>query len=307
MPKIFLSYRRDDSAGFAGRLADALEAEFGAGSVFRDVDDIRPGEDFVTAIQSRLREAAAVLVMIGPRWIGQAGEHSRLHEPGDFVRQEIEAALASGKPVFPLLVGGAAMPGEDKLPASIAGLARKQAVALLDGNWRHDVQKLIASLRPLLPVDVQVHAGRRKLILGWAGGGAGLILLAFGLRQWRKPPPAPEAKSIDIGGRWTARVKYGWGDEHDEVFEFRNLNNRLHGSATYLTGRLVIEQAKLEGEWLSFQTRSQEMLGSDNPWKEVMHRYTGRVAANEIQFTLENTGGYSIQAPVEFTARRITG
>jgi hypothetical protein len=303
MPRIFLSYRRDDSAGFAGRLADALEAEFGAGSVFRDVDDIRPGEDFVTAIQSRLREAAAVLVMIGPRWIGQAGENSRLHEPGDFVRQEIEAALASGKPVFPLLVGGAAMPNEDKLPASISGLARKQAVSLLDGNWHHDVQKLIASLRPLLPVDIQVHAGRRKLILGLAGG-AGLILLGFGLRQWRKPPPVAETKSIDISGRWTARVKYGWGDEYDEIFEFKNLNNRLHGSATYLTGRLVIEQAKLEGEWLSFQTRSQEMLGSDNPWKEVIHRYTGRVTTNEIQFTLENTGGYSVYAPQEFTARR---
>jgi hypothetical protein len=304
MSGIFLSYRRDDSAGFAGRLADALESEFGSGSVFRDVDDIRPGEDFVKAIQSRLREAAAVLVMIGPRWIGQAGESSRLHEPGDFVRREIEAALATGKPVFPLLVGGAAMPGEDRLPASIAGLARKQAVALLDGNWHHDVQKLIGSLRPLLPADAQVHAGRRKLILGLAGGGAGLILLAFGLRHWLRPPPVPEAKSIDIAGRWKARVKYGWGDEYDEVFEFKNLNNRLHGSATYLTGRLIIEQAKLEGEWLSFITRSEEMLGSDNPWKVVTHRYTGRVAANEIQFTLENTGGYSVYAPMEFVARR---
>ena len=66
VPCIFLSYRRNDSAGFAGRLADALEAEFGAGSVFRDVDDIRPGEDFFSAIESHLREVGAVLVMIGP-------------------------------------------------------------------------------------------------------------------------------------------------------------------------------------------------------------------------------------------------
>ncbi len=304
MSRIFLSYRRDDSAGFAGRLADALEAEFGAGSVFRDVDDIPPGEDFVQAIQSRLREASAVLVMIGPRWLASNGEASRLHEAGDFVRKEIEAALASGKPVFPLLVGGALMPSEDTLPASIAGLARKQAVALLDSNWRGDVEKLAGSLRPLMPRDDQPDPGRRKLILGLAGGGATLLLLAFGLRHWRKPPPMPESQPVDISGRWTARVKYGWGDEHDEVFEFRNMNDRLHGSATYLTGRLVIERAKLEGEWLSFQTRSQEMLGSDNPWKEVVHRYTGQVSANEIRFTLENTGGYSIYAPMEFVARR---
>ena len=69
MARIFLSYRRDDSAGFAGRLADAMEAEFGAGSVFRDVDDIRPGEDFIHAIETHLQQVGVVLVMIGPRWL----------------------------------------------------------------------------------------------------------------------------------------------------------------------------------------------------------------------------------------------
>ena len=102
MARIFLSYRRDDSAGFAGRLADALEAEFGVGSVFRDVDDIQPGEDFAQAIQFQLRESGAVLVMIGPFWLNG---RRRLDDPGDFVRQEIETALESKKPLIPLLVG----------------------------------------------------------------------------------------------------------------------------------------------------------------------------------------------------------
>ena len=307
MSRIFLSYRRDDSAGFAGRLSDALEVRFGAGTVFRDVDDIKPGEDFVKAIQAHLRNVGVVLVMIGPRWLANVGGPNRLDDPDDFVRQEIEAALASDKPVIPLLVGGALMPGEASLPESISGLARKQAVMLSDGNWRGDLDKLVVSLRDVLPDTNSGKSGRRKLSLGLAGSGAGLILLALGILNWRRPAPSePAPKSaIDISGRWTAHVKYDWGDEYDEVFEFKPLAGRLHGSASYLKGRLSIEEAKLEGEWLSFITRSQEMLGSENPYKVVTHRYTGRVKDDVIQFTLESAGGYSIHPPLEFNARRV--
>ncbi|MBP8902672.1 MAG: hypothetical protein KBG41_08640, partial [Thiobacillaceae bacterium] len=108
----------------------------------------------------------------------------------------------------------------------------------------------------------------------------------------------------DVVGRWTARVKYDWGDQHDEVFEFKYLGTSLHGTASYLTGPLTIERASLEGEWLRFVTRSQEMLGSDQPWKEVTHHYTGRVTAEGIHFTLESGGGYTLHPPVEFMARR---
>lgn len=292
MSQIFLSYRRDDSAGFAGRLADALEAEFGAGSVFRDVDDIRPGEDFVKAIEGHLRKVGAVLVMIGPRWLEDQDGRKRLDDTNDFVRKEIEAALASDKPVIPLLVGGAVMPAESSLPDSIAGLARHQAVVLSDGNWRGDVAKLIVTLRTALPRIPDPRLNWRRWILGLAGGAAALILLAWVIQVWRLPPPLePVAQSrIDISGRWQARVKYDWGDQHDETFEFKYLGDALHGSATYLTGRLVIEQASLEGEWLRFTTRSQQTMGSDSPWKEVTHRYTGKVAPDRIQFTLSPAG-----------------
>ena len=109
MSGIFLSYRREDSAGFAGRLADRLEAEFAAGSVFRDVDDIRPGEDFQSAIDSQLQAVDAVLVMIGPRWLEARAKYGRrLDDAADLVRVEVATALASGKPVIPVLVSGAA-------------------------------------------------------------------------------------------------------------------------------------------------------------------------------------------------------
>ena len=313
MSRFFLSYRRDDSAGFAGRLADALEAEFGAGSVFRDVDDIQPGEDFVQAIQSHLREVGAVLVMIGPHWLMTGADgRRRLDDPDDFVCQEIQAALDSGKPLIPLLVGGATMPTAEELPPSLSALARRQAVVLSDISWRRDVEQLMASLRVLLPVGDggRIAQRRRRLILG---GIAAVVLLgifaALRFMPGTSSPETPEQSSInkhavDVTGRWVARVKYDWGDEHDEVFEFKYLGNALHGTATYLTGRLTIEQAKVDGEWVSFVTHSQQMLGSDSPYKEVSHRYTGQITPAGIRFTLESSGGYTSHVPVEFVARR---
>ncbi|MGA7181314.1 MAG: toll/interleukin-1 receptor domain-containing protein [Thiobacillaceae bacterium] len=263
MSAIFLSYRRDDSAGFAGRLADELEAQLGAGSVFRDVDDIRPGENFVAAINSQLNEVQAVLIMIGPHWLTAASNgQRRLDKADDFVRQEIQAALAFGKPVIPLLVGGAAMPAEADLPPEIAGLARRQAVVLSDVDWKADVERLVHSLRPELGSVAGAGRPWRRILLGLSGTGLVLFLAVLLLRH-KIHVPAP----ADVSGRWTAQVKYDWGDEYTERFEFKYLGKALHGTATYQQAPLAIEHAKLEGEWLSFVTRSQEMLGSDTPWK----------------------------------------
>lgn len=312
MNAIFLSYRRDDSAGFAGRLADALEAEFGPVSVFRDVDDIRPGDDFVQAIESHLRAVSAVLVMIGPNWLdaSSAGKR-RLDDAGDFVRQEIQAGLASGKPLIPLLVGNATMPLEADLPAAIAGLSRRQAVVLSDSHWRSDVERFVKDLRTLLPDGRKVPV-KRRWVAGLVCSVIGVAAMGWAFQTWRQSLPAepahPVAASspkIDVTGRWTARIKYDWGDQYDEVFEFKYLGDALHGTASYQTGRLALAQATVKGEWIRFVTHSQEMLGSSTPWKEVTHRYTGQVTADGIHFTMESGGGYSIHPPLEFTARRV--
>jgi hypothetical protein len=308
MSGVFLSYRRDDSAGFAGRLADGLEAEFGAGSVFRDVDDIRPGDDFQLAIDSQLRSVDAVLVLIGPRWLeARIDGARRLDEPADFVRQEVATALASGKPVIPLLVGGALMPGEADLPAPLAGLARRQAVVLSDGGWQGDVARLVASLRPLLGRRPgAAENSRRRLV----GGAALLVALGLALLWLRPPAPAPEpvaqgGQATAIAGHWAAPVKYDWGASHDEVFEFRAEGSAIAGHASYLGRKLAIEQASVDGDWLRFVTRSQEVLGGDSPPREVVHRYAGRIEADAVQFTLESGGGYSQHSPVSFVARRV--
>jgi len=124
MSDIFLSYRRDDSRSATGRLADGLQAVFGAERVFRDLDSIAPGLDFQASLERAIGGASVMLVVVGPRWadMRNAQGRRRLDDPQDVVRREIEAALAAGLPVIPVLVEGAAMPSAALLPASLAGL-----------------------------------------------------------------------------------------------------------------------------------------------------------------------------------------
>jgi hypothetical protein len=302
-PRFFLSYRRDDSAGFAGRLSDGLEVVFGAGSVFRDVDDIRPGQDFADAINAQLKAARAVLVMIGPRWLAaEADGRRRLDAADDFVRREVAAGLASGKPVIPLLVGGATMPEAGALPGAIAALARYQAVVLSDVDWHADLERLVARLHDLGGDDVP-ERGRRGLLLAAAAVAAVAIYGGRRLLPSLHDNSARRALAAAVVGRWQATVTYDWGDRHDEVFEFADEAGAVHGTATFEGGRLAIEQATLDGGWLSFATRSLESLNGGES-KEVVHRYRGHLERDGMRFTLEITGGYSVHTPVTFVARR---
>ncbi len=297
MAGLFISYRREDSAGFAGRLADALEARFASDQVFRDVDDIQPGEDFVAAIHDRLRAMDAVLVLIGPRWLTAVKDGARrLDDPRDFVRLEIDTALELGKPVIPVLVGGETMPAEQDLPEPLRALARRQAFNLSDAAWKADVARLVEALG-----QGGRGGGRRGLIAGLAAAGLLALLAAVWFAgPWRR---APDIAS-ELNGRWTAQVKYDWGDEHREVFEFEIAAGELHGTASYLGGRLAIEEGRVEERRITFVTRSREMLSGHEEDREVIHRYRGVLAEGEIRFTLESGGGFSLHAPVHFVARR---
>ena len=75
--RVFISYRRDDAAGEAGRLADHLQKRFGADRVFLDIETIEPGTDFVQVLQRSLKETAAVLVVIGRQWVDIATPRAR--------------------------------------------------------------------------------------------------------------------------------------------------------------------------------------------------------------------------------------
>jgi hypothetical protein len=151
-PSIFISYRRDDAAGDAGRLADHLHRRFGAARVFLDIETIQPGSDFVGVLQSSLQQSAVALVVIGPRWasLRDAAGRRRLDDPKDFVRLEVEAALNRGIPVVPVLVQGASLPTVDELPPSLAPLVTRHAAPLDHADFHSDLERLCDRLEPLI-------------------------------------------------------------------------------------------------------------------------------------------------------------
>ena len=86
MGGVFISYRREDSAAYAGRLFDILSAAFGADNTFMDVDDIKGGDDFTTVIERKLGMSDAMVAVIGPHWVSATGDgKKRLENPNDFV------------------------------------------------------------------------------------------------------------------------------------------------------------------------------------------------------------------------------
>src|SRR5262245_26993952 len=110
--RIFISYRRADAAGDAGRLADHLQRRFGAERLFLDVDTIEPGADFARVLREALQQTVAMLVVIGPSWTSLRGPDGtrRVDDPNDFVRLEVEGALGAGSVVVPVPLQGAHVP-----------------------------------------------------------------------------------------------------------------------------------------------------------------------------------------------------
>ena len=149
MPAIFISYRREDSAGYAGRLHEELEERLGREQVFRDVDTLRAGEDFEAAIRRRLSQCQACVVMIGPGWLKSqtADGRRRLQQADDYVAMEIAAALARPEVmVVPVLVGGATMPSPADLPEALVPQARRHALTVRDETWEADMDRLATAL-----------------------------------------------------------------------------------------------------------------------------------------------------------------
>jgi TIR domain len=166
--RVFLSYRRDDTAGRTGRLFDGLVSRLGARNVFQDVGSIEPGVDFEDAVHTAIARSDATLVMIGPDWatIRRPTGDRRLDDPHDHVRREVAAALAAGGNVVPVLVGDAQLPTVDELPEDLQPLAQRQAVVLRDATWHQDLDELIGRLKGEMASGPTL--GRRRLTVATA-------------------------------------------------------------------------------------------------------------------------------------------
>src|SRR5260221_742793 len=151
MPRITISYRRNDSVVIPGRIFDRLAAHYGRESVFRDIDNIPPGADFRKHIDQVLDDSDIVLAIVGPKWIGPRANQSRLTNAADPVRVEIETALRKDRPLIPVLVQRASMPRVEQLPQSMQDFAYRNAVDIDAGrDFDHHMMGLIRAMDRML-------------------------------------------------------------------------------------------------------------------------------------------------------------
>lgn len=158
---IFISYRREDSRGAAGRIYDRLELAFGHDRIFMDVDTIQPGMDFVKAIEEAVDITDIFLVVIGPNWLNAADSagNRRLDNPEDFVRLEVGSALKRDVRVIPVLVDEAIMPRSIDLPNDLQALTRRNAIEISHTRFSMDAERLIRAIEQAFEQIETEHKG----------------------------------------------------------------------------------------------------------------------------------------------------
>ena len=314
-PQIFISYRRDDAAGYARAVNDELVRSFGAGRVFIDVDDIQAGLPFSEIIQRSVGSSAVLLALIGKRWRGERDDAApRIFEPGDFVRQEVAAALAKGLRVIPLLLDGAAIPDAAQLPPELRPLAGRNALELDHTRFEADMARLVRELRAALgEAAAAPPSTRERPRAGWWFAAALVAAAAVGALWQAQRTPAPRSASpgeqagapmtrAPVNGEWQADVTYDWENARfTERFSFGGENGELHGSASFLGVPRGVLEGRVDAGSLGFVLRTRESTGA-----AVVHRYRARLSGDELRFVMQTEGSSSAHVPIEFAARRVT-
>jgi TIR domain len=208
--KVFISYRRDDSAGQAGRIQDRLEREFGHDLLFMDVDAIPLGTNFVKVLHEEVAKCGVLLAVIGPNWpdVRDEAGNRRLDNPKDFVRIEIAAALQRDIPVIPILLDGARIPKAAQPPKDLEELPLRNGLDVRHASFPYDMDKLIRGLKgqlghaaappasPLPPEDHRkIEEGEGSPRLTEVDAYAGAMKAALG-RELMESPPAATAAAL---------------------------------------------------------------------------------------------------------------
>jgi len=319
MSGIFISYRREDSAPYAGRLYDRLCAHFGADQVFMDVDDIPPGADFAAHIDAKVGSCDAMVVVIGKDWLTarNADGQLRLSDPSDFVGLEVSLALQRSVLVIPVLVGGASIPKPEGLRADLKALSKRNALTLNDHDFQRDVDQLIAALdkapglrKAAVKENIDSRAELRRKLLRRLVWKVPLIFLLMSLAVWWQMRRENEAqlttakqtdtsKAMAFTGSWKGDVTYPWQVSYTEQFLFQPEGDKLFGTVTFLGVKRGIEDGKIVGDMISFSVAFEEIYGSTT--RPRRNRYEGKLSADTIQLRIMDDQGNS---PVEFVLTR---
>ena len=216
--KVFISYRRDDSAGQVGRIHDRLQQEFGSDFLFMDVDSVPLGVNFVKLLREEVASCDALLAIIGPNWIGARDQngHLRLENPDDFVRIEISNALKRGIRVIPILLENTQVPTADQLPDDMKELAQRNGLTVRHTSFHGDMDRLIrelkgdhsseaatrdassGTLRGASQAQRFLDNGRNRALLGWGGGGIAVVIGALWAAYYFSPPSVPASPSTSV-------------------------------------------------------------------------------------------------------------
>ena len=323
MSGVFISYRREDSSGYAGRLFDILSTHFGRENTYMDLDTIMGGDNFETVIEEKISQCDVLLAVIGERWLTITGVNGsrRLDMADDFVRLEIAKALERGVRVIPVLVGGATMPHQDDLPNDLRPLSFHQAMDLRDAHFHADAEQLMDELNKTVP---SIKSRPRKLKSNRLALAVSSVLavavIVGGILVFRQMKPAipsaqavnpiatdksesPEKGSADVNGKWKATVKYDWpGAIYDETFNFEVAGSELSGTASLLGVDRGIFDGKIEGDQVRFMTKS--LTTMDDKTYQDQHYYKGTVAGDTIRFSMLTDSSVESHVPVLFTAKR---
>ena len=157
--QIFICYRRADTSGEAVALSDKLNRRRGF-EVFKDVDNIRPGQDWLETVEESIEQCDVLLVLIGNYWVGARTEEGHSLDENDHVRREIEAALARKKAVIPILFENADLPHSNELPESIRPLLRRQSLRIRNSTFNRDLDVLVSQLRVIARLKAPAAAAK---------------------------------------------------------------------------------------------------------------------------------------------------
>jgi hypothetical protein len=293
MASIFISYRRDDAAGHAGRLCDRLTARFGGDRVFMDIQDIHPGQNFATSIEDTIAICDCVIALIGPHWLESLEQ--RALSGDDFLRQEIGAGLRRKVPVIPVLVGGARMPAAADLPADLAELSFLNAIEIRDESFDRDVVELETFLANQLRVGKTAASGtsgrlRRGLTIAIP---IGLLAAALGgFFAFRPAPPSdrespPPPAALNIDGDWIADMQNASQQRYRMRLHFEQVGDRISGLVRFPTGDGPIQDGELKGTSLTFSTSHLPQFESS----PVTTRFLAEVTGDRIRLTVTYAGG----------------
>ena len=326
MTNLFISYRRDDAAGHAGRLSDRLIARFGAARIFMDVQDIQPGQNFEQAIEQTLAACDTMLVVLGPRWLESL--RARIASGEDFVRREIAVSLDRGMTVIPVLVGGARMPTAEQLPKELSTFSRCQAVEVRDDRFDEDAARLVdflargadaggggaagADVDSVLRPGILRLGARSPMVLAVAGAVVALAVvaawmmwpsrpseavLAPGSTQGSVPGGTPGGTSVettaatvrqpDISGDWIAELQKPGRPMFRIRMTLSRAGEQVIGTVRYPTGDGAIVDGRYFDGQITFHTVHVPQFETE----PATIRFQVRVDGDVLRVTTADDGG----------------